>query len=78
MGGRPLTRLGAGGFGTDGRRLRPLGAAGVDFAGQIADAAGPGELRDVARELVRSMRRGVVAYSPDDEVGDDLTGDDLP
>ena len=49
-----------------------------DFAGQIADAAGPGELRDVARELVRSMRRGVVTYSPDDEVGDDLTGDDLP
>ena len=49
-----------------------------DFAGQIADAAGPGELRDVARELVRSMRRGVVTYSPDDELGDDLTGDDLP
>jgi len=49
-----------------------------DFAGQIGDAAGPGELREVARELVRSMRRGVVTYSPDDEVSDDLTGDDLP
>ena len=49
-----------------------------DFAGQIADAAGPGELREVARELVRAMRRGVVVYSADDEVGDDLTGDDLP
>ena len=49
-----------------------------DFAGQVADAAGPGKLREVSRELVRSMRRGVVTYSPDDELGDDLTGDDLP
>jgi ATP-dependent RNA helicase HelY len=49
-----------------------------DFAGQIADAAGPGELRDVARELVGAMRRGVVTYSPDDEPPDDLTGADLP
>ena len=50
----------------------------IDFAGQIADAAGPGELRDVARQLVRSMRRGVVTYSPDDEPPDDLSGADLP
>ena len=35
----------------------------TDFAGQIADAAGPGELREVARQLIRSMRRGVVTYS---------------
>jgi ATP-dependent RNA helicase HelY len=52
----------------------------ADFAGQIADAAGPGELRDTARLLVRSMRRGVVSYAPemDADEGDDLTGADLP
>jgi ATP-dependent RNA helicase HelY len=32
----------------------------IDFAGQIADAAGPGPLRETARQTVRSMRRGVV------------------
>jgi ATP-dependent RNA helicase HelY len=37
----------------------------ADFAGQIADAAGPGELRHTARQLVRAMRRGVVSYAPD-------------
>ena len=36
----------------------------IDFAGQIADAAGPGALRETARRLVRAMRRGVVTYSP--------------
>ena len=52
----------------------------ADFAGQIADAAGPGELRDTARLLVRSMRRGVVSYAPemDADEGDDLSGADLP
>jgi ATP-dependent RNA helicase HelY len=51
----------------------------TDFAGQIADAAGPGPLREVAHEVVRSMRRGVVVYSADDdESADDLTGADLP
>jgi ATP-dependent RNA helicase HelY len=52
----------------------------ADFAGQIADAAGPGDLRDTARLLVRSMRRGVVSYAPemDADEGDDLTGADLP
>jgi ATP-dependent RNA helicase HelY len=51
-----------------------------DFAGQIAEAAGPGELRETARLLVRSMRRGVVTYAPemDADEGDDLTGADLP
>ena len=44
----------------------------LDFAGQVADAAGPGPLREVAREVVDSMRRGVVAYAPEDELGDDL------
>ncbi len=45
----------------------------ADFAGQIADAAGPGDLRDTARQLVRSMRRGVVSYAPemDADEGDD-------
>jgi ATP-dependent RNA helicase HelY len=52
----------------------------IDFAGQIADAAGPGPLRDAARQLVKSMRRGVVTYAPeiDADEGDDLTGSDLP
>jgi ATP-dependent RNA helicase HelY len=52
----------------------------ADFAGQIADAAGPGDLRDTARLLIRSMRRGVVSYAPemDADEGDDLTGADLP
>ena len=35
----------------------------VDVAGQVADAAGAGPLRDTAREAVRELRRGVVAYS---------------
>jgi ATP-dependent RNA helicase HelY len=38
-----------------------------DFAGQVADAAGPGRLRATAHALVRSMRRGVVTYSPDED-----------
>jgi ATP-dependent RNA helicase HelY len=50
----------------------------VDFAGQIADAAGPGELRDVARRMVHSMRRGVVTYSAEDDDADDISGDRLP
>jgi ATP-dependent RNA helicase HelY len=52
----------------------------IDFAGQIADAAGPGELRGISRRLVRTMRRGVVTYAPemDADEGDDLTGADLP
>ncbi len=39
----------------------------ADFAGQVADAAGPGPVRDSARAAVRSLRRGVVVYSPDEE-----------
>jgi ATP-dependent RNA helicase HelY len=35
----------------------------LDLAEQIADAAGPTPLRATAREAVRAMRRGVVAYS---------------
>jgi len=35
----------------------------LDLAGQVADAAGPGALRETAREAVRRLRRGVVAYS---------------
>jgi ATP-dependent RNA helicase HelY len=35
----------------------------LDLAGQVADAAGAGELRDTAREVVRRVNRGVVAYS---------------
>ena len=35
----------------------------LDLAGQVADAAGPGELRETAREAVRRLKRGVVAYS---------------
>jgi ATP-dependent RNA helicase HelY len=39
----------------------------ADFAGQIADAAGPGGLRETARDLIRALRRGVVTYSPDED-----------
>jgi ATP-dependent RNA helicase HelY len=35
----------------------------LDLTGQVADAAGPGELRDTARDAVRRLRRGVVDYS---------------
>ncbi len=35
----------------------------IDLAGQVADAAGPGALRETAREVVRRLTRGVVAYS---------------
>jgi ATP-dependent RNA helicase HelY len=37
----------------------------VDLAEQLADAAGAGPLRETAREVVRSLRRGVVALSGD-------------
>ena len=50
----------------------------TDFAGQVADAAGPGELRETARRLIRAMRRGVVTYSPEDEPTDDVIGPDPP
>jgi ATP-dependent RNA helicase HelY len=39
----------------------------IDLAGQVADAAGPGDLRDVARDVVRRTRRGVVAVAPLEE-----------
>ena len=35
----------------------------LDLAGQVADAAGDSALRETAREVVRVLRRGVVAYS---------------
>ena len=41
----------------------------IDFAGQIADAAGPGDLRDVARGVVGAMRRGVIDFTPDEPDG---------
>ncbi len=37
----------------------------LDLSEQIADAAGDSVLRHTAREAVRAMRRGVVAYSAD-------------
>jgi ATP-dependent RNA helicase HelY len=50
----------------------------IDFAGQVADAAGPGTLRDTARSVVNSMRRGVVTYAPEIDAaeGDDIDGSD--
>ena len=33
----------------------------IDMAGQVADAAGAGPVRDTARDAVRALRRGVVA-----------------
>jgi len=51
----------------------------LDFAGQVADAAGSGSLRTTARQVVHSMRRGVVAFVPEDnDASDDLSGADLP
>jgi ATP-dependent RNA helicase HelY len=38
----------------------------LDFADQIGQAAGRGPLRQTAHELTRSMRRGVVDFTPDD------------
>lgn len=38
----------------------------IDFAGQIADAAGPGALRNQARRVVSAMRRGVIDFSPEE------------
>ncbi|GAA1479469.1 DEAD/DEAH box helicase [Nocardioides aestuarii] len=35
----------------------------LDLTGQVADAAGAGPLRDTAREAVKLLKRGVVAYS---------------
>ncbi len=35
----------------------------IDMAGQVADAAGAGPVRDIARDVVRALRRGVVAYT---------------
>jgi len=40
----------------------------LDLAGQVADAAGTGPLRETARGVVTAVRRGVVAYSA---LGDD-------
>ncbi|WP_375426187.1 DEAD/DEAH box helicase [uncultured Friedmanniella sp.] len=51
----------------------------TDFAGQVSDAAGPGELRQTCRQLLVAMRRGVVTYSADEEdTADDVRGGDLP
>jgi ATP-dependent RNA helicase HelY len=35
----------------------------IDLAGQVADAAGDDPVREAARDVVRVLRRGVVAYS---------------
>ena len=69
--GRPLAEVLADGQLTAGDFVRWVRQV-LDFAGQVADAAGPGPLRRVAREVVDSMRRGVVAYAPEDQLGDDL------
>jgi ATP-dependent RNA helicase HelY len=36
----------------------------IDLSGQVADAAGAGPLRETARDVVRQVRRGVVAVAP--------------
>jgi ATP-dependent RNA helicase HelY len=47
----------------------------LDFADQIADAAGPGQLRKTARQAVQAMRRGVVAFVPEiDELQEARSG----
>ena len=35
----------------------------LDLTGQVADAAGDSPLRATARQAVRQLRRGVVAYT---------------
>ena len=42
------------------------GAGGTVAAGQVADAAGPGPLRETAHAMVRAMRRGVVTFEADE------------
>ena len=37
----------------------------IDLCGQVADAAGDRPLRETARDVVRRIRRGVVAVAPD-------------
>ena len=69
--GRPLAVVLADGHLTAGDFVRWVRQV-LDFAGQVADAAGPGPVRETARAVVRAMRRGVVAYSPDDSVGDEI------
>ena len=39
----------------------------IDLAGQLADAAGPGPLRETSREAIVRMRRGVVAAAYDED-----------
>ncbi|MGJ6978929.1 DEAD/DEAH box helicase [Aestuariimicrobium soli] len=39
----------------------------IDMAGQVADAAGPGEVRRRARQIVELMRRGVIEFDPDED-----------
>ncbi|MEL4357412.1 MULTISPECIES: DEAD/DEAH box helicase [unclassified Luteococcus] len=39
----------------------------IDMAGQVAAAAGPGDLRRTCREAVVAMRRGVVEFDPDED-----------
>ncbi len=39
----------------------------IDMAGQVAHAAGPGDLRRTSREVIDAMRRGVVEFDPDED-----------
>ncbi|MDN5727740.1 MAG: RNA helicase, partial [Propionibacteriales bacterium] len=39
----------------------------IDFADQVGQAAGPGTLRSQARAVVAAMRRGVVAFVPEED-----------
>jgi ATP-dependent RNA helicase HelY len=39
----------------------------IDFAGQVAEAAGPGQLRLTARRVAGAMRRGVVDFDPEQQ-----------
>ncbi len=39
----------------------------VDIAGQVAQAVGPGELRETCREVIEQVRRGVVDAAPDED-----------
>ncbi|GAA1396286.1 DEAD/DEAH box helicase [Luteococcus peritonei] len=39
----------------------------IDMAGQVASAAGPGDLRRTCHQVMDAMRRGVVEFDPDED-----------
>ena len=57
------SRWSSAGVRPDTGRLRPRGQAAHRPAGQVAAAARPAPVADIARRAIAALRRGVVAYS---------------